>query len=112
MDARRFGYSVGRFFKKIDRTLSFLPEKPRKAVVMATAFAVTPVLVGVIISKAKPSQHVDDIKNEKAESVIDTSLLKDINITPDLVSPFDDEYDGYRYGPEGFGYYMFGKKVS
>ena len=35
MDAQNFGHSVGQFFKKIDRTLSFLPGKPRKAFVTA-----------------------------------------------------------------------------
>ncbi|SPX41121.1 Uncharacterised protein [Haemophilus influenzae] len=47
MDAQKFGHTVGQFFKKIDRTLSFLPGKPRKAVVTAAALAASPILAGV-----------------------------------------------------------------
>ena len=43
MDAQKFGHTVGQFFKKIDRTLSFLPGKPRKAVVTAAALAASPI---------------------------------------------------------------------
>ena len=59
MDAQKFGHTVGQFFKKIDRTLSFLPGKPRKAVVTAAALAASPILAGVVISKAKSFKETD-----------------------------------------------------
>ncbi|HHF1675873.1 TPA: hypothetical protein ACPJAK_001978, partial [Haemophilus influenzae] len=64
MDAQKFGHTVGQFFKKIDRTLSFLPGKPRKAVVTAAALAASPILAGVIISKTKPSKNIEYLDEE------------------------------------------------
>ena len=75
MDAQKFGHTVGQFFKKIDRTLSFLPGKPRKAVVTAAALAASPILAGVIISKTKPSKNIEYLDEEP---VSDTSLLSEL----------------------------------
>lgn len=114
MNAQKFGHSVGQFFKKIDRTLSFLPEKPRKVTVAVAALAASPVLAGVIISQAKISPNIGEV-GEQLDVLANsqkTSMSPLPNTVPDIVSPFDDEYDGYREGPEGFGCYMFGKRIS
>ena len=91
MDAQKFGHTVGQFFKKIDRTLSFLPGKPRKAVVTAAALAASPILAGVVISKAKS---------------FDTSLLSEL-----LANDDSSEEGKWDYGFQGFGYYINGVKV-
>ncbi|OOF52310.1 hypothetical protein [Rodentibacter trehalosifermentans] len=107
MDAQKFGHSVGQFFKKIDRTLSFLPEKPRKVAVAAAALAASPVLAGVIISQTKTSNHTDyDIKDAN-KPIKETSFLAEL--LKDDASP---EEDGYRDGAEGVGFYANGTRID
>ena len=103
MDAQKFGHTVGQFFKKIDRTLSFLPGKPRKAVVTAAALAASPILAGVIISKTKPSKNSEYLDEEP---VSDTSLLSEL-----LANDDSSEEGKWDYGFQGFGYYINGVKV-
>lgn len=102
MDAQKFGRSVGQFFKKIDRTLSFLPEKPRKAVIATTALAVSPVLAGIVIAQAKTSKHVN---NESAD--LNSSLL--LTDSPSISTSKED--GEWEHGFSGFGYYVDGIKV-
>jgi putative membrane protein len=101
-DAEKFGHTVGRFFKKIDRTLSFLPEKPRKTVVTTAALTVSPLLACIIAAKTKVPENVDyriEDNNESGqkEQALLTKVLKD-----------DGEWD---YGFSGFGYYIDGIKI-
>ena len=103
MDAQKFGHTVGQFFKKIDRTLSFLPGKPRKAVVTAAALAASPILAGVIISKTKPSKNIEYLDEEP---VSDTSLLSEL-----LANDDSSEEGKWDYCFQGFGYYINGVKV-
>lgn len=103
MDAQKFGHTVGQFFKKIDRTLSFLPGKPRKAVVTAAALAASPILAGVIISKTKPSKNIEYLDEEP---VSDTSLLSEL-----LANDDSSEEGKWDYGFQGFGCYINGVKV-
>lgn len=100
MDAQKFGHSVGQFFKKIDRTLSFLPGKPRKAVVTAAALAASPILAGVVISKAKSFKETDYGSGAENKSIMNTLL------------EFEEHEDGYRDGPEGVGFYSFGTRID
>ena len=97
MDAQKFGHTVGQFFKKIDRTLSFLPGKPRKAVVTAAA---SPILAGVVISKAKSFKETDYGSGAENKSIMNTLL------------EFEEHEDGYRDGPQGVGFYSFGTRID
>lgn len=110
MDAQRFGHSVGRFFKKIDRTLSFLPEKPRKAVVTTAALAVSPLLACIIAAKTKVPENVDyRIEDNNESGQKEQSLLTEVpKDEPFFESDKDGEWD---YGFSGFGYYIDGIKI-
>ena len=110
MDAQRFGHSVGRFFKKIDRTLSFLPEKPRKAIVTTAALAVSPLLVCIIAAKTKMPEKVDyRIEDNNQPRQEEPSLLAGV-LKDDQF--FETNNDGYRDGSEGVGFYIFGTRID
>lgn len=106
MDAQKFGHSVGQFFKKIDRTLSFLPEKPRKVAVAAAALAASPVLAGVIISQAKTSNHTDYDIEDANKPIKETSLLAEL-----LTDDQPREEGEWEHGFSGYGYYVDGIKI-
>lgn len=94
MDAQKFGHSVGQFFKKIDRTLSFLPEKPRKAVVVATAFAASPVLASVIVFQARNNSNSVDVTNvhhHHNSSIVDEIDLSNVDAINRNISYFDED---------------------
>lgn len=93
MDAQKFGHSVGQFFKKIDRTLSFLPEKPRKAVVVAVAFAASPILASVIVFQARNNPNSVDITNvhHNNSSIIDEIDLSNVDAINRNISYFDED---------------------
>lgn len=93
-DAEKFGHTVGRFFKKMDCTLSFLPEKPRKAVVTTAALAVSPLLACIIAAKAKVPEKVDyfvqdNNKIEDESSLLDEIELSNMNVLNRDISYFD-----------------------
>ena len=106
-DAQQFGHSVGKFFKKIDRTLSFLPEKQRKVVVSAAALAASPVLAGVVIAKGESAVDYQDMKDGFKDLV---RFLGKINLDVGP-APGSDNYNGHRFGKDGYGLYENGKKV-
>lgn len=106
-NAEKFGHTVGRFFKKIDRTLSFLPEKPRKAVVMTAALAVSPLLICIVLAKTKVPENVDyriEDNNQPRQSLL-AGILKDDQF-------LETNNDGYRDGSEGVGFYIFGTRID
>lgn len=95
-DAEKFGHTVGRFFKKIDRTLSFLSEKPRKAIITAAALAVSPIWVGIIAYKAKAPDNVDyfvqdENKIEDESSILNEIKLSNIQALNQDISYFDED---------------------
>ena len=101
-DAQQFGHSIGKFFKKIDRTLSFLPEKQRKVVVSAAALAASPVLASVVIAKGESAVDYQDMKDGFKDLV--RFFCK---IQPDTKS----EEGDWEFGMDGDGYYVDGVKV-
>ena len=80
--------------------MSFLPGKPRKAVVTAAALAASPILAGVIISKAKSFKETDYGSGAENKPIMNTLL------------EFEEHEDGYRDGPEGVGFYSFGTRID
>lgn len=108
-DAEKFGHTVGRFFKKIDRTLSFLPEKPRKAVITAVVLTVSPIWFGIIAYKTKGKDVIYSTQTENEyEQEENCTLLGGVDLHASLG---DDNYDGWRFGKDGYGLYAQGKKV-
>ena len=108
-DAEKFGHTVGRFFKKIDRTLSFLSEKPRKAIITAAALAVSPIWVGIIAYKTKGKDAIYSTQTENEyEQEENCTLLDGVDLHASLG---DDNYDGWRFGKDGYGLYAQGRKV-
>lgn len=115
-DAEKFGHTVGRFFKKMDRTLSFLPEKPRKAVIMATVLTVSPIWFGIIAYKTKGKDVIYSTQTENEYEQEENEYEQEENCTlldgVDLhASLGDDNYDGWRFGKDGYGLYAQGRKV-
>ena len=116
MNAQKFSHSVGQLFKKIDRTLSFLPEKPRKAVIATTALAISPILAGVIISQAKnknASYNTEEISKERNQDSLvlndqEGTLLDEVDFHASLG---DSNYNGWRFGKDGYGLYAEGRKI-
>ncbi|VTX60370.1 hypothetical protein [uncultured Aggregatibacter sp.] len=108
-DAEKFGHTVGRFFKKIDRTLSFLPERPRKAVITAAVLTVSPVWFGIIAYKTKGKDVIYSTQTENEyEQEENCTLLGGVDLHASLG---DDNYDGWRFGKDGYGLYAQGRKV-
>lgn len=108
-DAEKFGHTVGRFFKKIDRTLSFLPEKPRKAVITAAVLTVSPIWFGIIAYKTKGKDAIYSTQTENEyEQEENCTLLGGVDLHASLG---DDNYDGWRFGKDGYGLYAQGRKV-
>lgn len=104
MDAQKFGHSVGQFFKKIDRTLSFLPERPRKVAVRVSALVIAPLLALPIIVRSKTKLMPNDEPQQPTE------VCKNKKEYGYLASPYSDAHNGYRDGYQGFGLYIHGEK--
>lgn len=114
MNAQKFGHSIGKLFNKVDHTLSFIPEKPRKAVVGVIACAASPVVVSAITLNALVSKTPDDLLelkepvNNVEYSPKEPSLLDILAKLREENVPDDGEWE---YGPSGCGYYVDGMKI-
>ena len=111
MKAADFGRHIGQTYQKIDRLLDFLPSLPRKVTVASILLLGSPIIAAGFYFLVRVPAPLPEPGLPQAQDVnnnLDSFFTLNSDSDSFLTAEEEDAYisDGWRNGPDGFGYYM------